>query len=46
MILQSRVNPASLKVIATGYTKDGHSEYWLLPDERDIRPYGVCKYEC
>ncbi|KAI1711848.1 hypothetical protein Ddc_12681 [Ditylenchus destructor] len=42
LILQTRVNPDKLVVVKKKNDVDG--EYWLLPSEEDIRPYGVCVY--
>ncbi|KAI1696971.1 poly(ADP-ribose) polymerase catalytic domain-containing protein [Ditylenchus destructor] len=42
LILQTRVNPDKFAVVKKKDNQQG--EYWLLPDEKDIRPYGVCVY--
>ncbi|KAI1699478.1 ubiquitin family domain-containing protein [Ditylenchus destructor] len=42
MILQTRVNPDKIMVVRKKVDKEG--EYWLLPTQEDIRPYGVCVY--
>ena len=34
VIIQNRVNPEKVKQVA--------ADYWLVPDEKDIRPYGFC----
>jgi hypothetical protein len=35
---QNRVNPATLAIIPAATT--GVGEYWLSPDDTDVRPYG------
>ncbi|KAI1712330.1 ubiquitin family domain-containing protein [Ditylenchus destructor] len=42
LILQTRVNPDKLLVVRKKDAREG--EYWLLPTQEDIRPYGVCVY--
>ncbi|RIA90088.1 hypothetical protein C1645_849844 [Glomus cerebriforme] len=37
---QNRVNPETLVKISKGVT--GVGEYWISPNENDIRPYGIC----
>lgn len=39
MVLQNRVNPSTLKKVHGNDTKLG--EYWISPDQADVRPYGV-----
>ncbi|GBB94550.1 hypothetical protein RclHR1_02380009 [Rhizophagus clarus] len=39
VVFQNRVNPKDLKKADTG---SYHGEYWITPDEKDIRPYGLC----
>lgn len=43
LLLQSRVNPATIKVAPADWHHDG--EYWIIPDGSYIRPYGVCMFE-
>ncbi|GET03129.1 hypothetical protein GLOIN_2v1836722 [Rhizophagus clarus] len=40
VVLQNRVNPNYLKKIPNEITEAG--EYWISPDESDLRPYGIC----
>lgn len=40
VVLQNRVNPETLLKISADQT--GVGEYWVSPDHRDVRPYGVC----
>ncbi len=40
LILQNRVNPASLQRVSADRT--GVGEYWISPSDKDIRPYGLC----
>ena len=37
VVFQNRVSPSKLKIHSTS-----HGEYWLQPDDRLIRPYGLC----
>lgn len=39
MVLQNRVNPNTLKKI--GRQRTGRGEYWVNPNEDDVRPYGI-----
>lgn len=39
IVLQNRVNPKTLKKINTHL--QGEGEYWLSPNEEDVRPYGI-----
>ena len=34
-VLQCRVDPTKMQVVNAG-------KYWLLPDDQDLRPYGIC----
>ena len=43
--MQTRVNPDLLQIVSTQEKDPDHAEYWLLPNEKAIRPYGVCIYE-
>lgn len=47
LILQCRVNPAKLKVVAKCVlpTVSAKSDYWIVPDGSGIRPYGICAYD-
>ena len=45
LIIQTRVNPDLLQIVRTDEDAPNHAEYWLLPDEKAIRPYGICIYE-
>ena len=40
VVLQNRVNPATLEKIPADQT--GVGEYWISPNDNDIRPYGIC----
>ena len=40
VIIQNRVNPNNLVRIPTERT--GSGEYWISPNEVDLRPYGIC----
>jgi hypothetical protein len=40
VILQNRVNPKTL--IKTPCDKTGPPKYWISPNDKDIRPYGMC----
>jgi len=40
VIFQNRVNPANLKKVQA--TQPGAGEYWISPNEGDVRPYGIC----
>ena len=37
VVIQNRVCPSKLETITTR-----HGEYWLQPDDKLIRPYGLC----
>lgn len=39
MVLQNRVNPKTLKKV--GRQRTGRGEYWVNPQEDDVRPYGI-----
>eukprot|EP00210_Caulerpa_lentillifera_P008787 g8383.t1 len=39
MVLQNRVNPATLRKMKT--TDVGTGDYWLNPRQTDVRPYGI-----
>ena len=36
---QNRVNPATLAIIPAAQT-GGAGEFWVTPDDKDVRPYG------
>ena len=36
-VIQSRVNPKNLTEAVTD-----HGKYWLLTNDHDLRPYGLC----
>lgn len=40
VIFQNRVNPANLTKLQA--TQTGTGEYWVSPNEADVRPYGIC----
>jgi hypothetical protein len=40
VILQNRINPTN--VIKVSRDETGNGEYWISPDAKDIRPYGLC----
>jgi ubiquitin len=40
VVIQNRVNPKTLVKITKAETKVG--DYWISPNEDDIRPYGFC----
>lgn len=40
VILQNRVNPKNL--ITLSYDVTGVGEFWISPNDTDIRPYGMC----
>ncbi|XP_046439670.1 uncharacterized protein LOC124190846 [Daphnia pulex] len=42
-VLQNRVNPTNLKKVCKAVT--GVGEYWISPNDDDIRPYGFCVRE-
>ena len=44
VVIQNRVNPKTLVKITKAETKVG--DYWISPNEDDIRPYGFCTREC
>ncbi|CAG8691215.1 15907_t:CDS:1, partial [Acaulospora morrowiae] len=39
-VFQNRVNPSDLVKIES--QKTGRGEYWISPQDRDVRPYGLC----
>jgi hypothetical protein len=43
-VVQNRVNPRNLKKVGKDVTKIG--EYWISPNDEDIRQYGFCIKEC
>ena len=43
VILQNRVNPTNLTQLSNEET--GAGEYWISPDGKDVRPYGVCIFK-
>jgi len=40
VVLQNRVNPRTLLKVSADQT--GVGEYWISPNDKDIRPYGIC----
>ena len=40
IVLQNRVNPATLVRVSADRT--GVGEYWVSPNDKDVRPYGLC----
>ncbi|GBC05257.1 hypothetical protein RclHR1_06130008 [Rhizophagus clarus] len=40
VVFQNRVNPNSLIRVSKEETKVG--EYWISPNDKDVRPYGIC----
>lgn len=40
VVVQNRVNPKTLIKLSPEETDIG--EYWMSPNDRDIRPYGLC----
>ncbi len=40
VVMQNRVNPTNLKKVDKAET--GVGEYWISPNDEDIRPYGFC----
>ncbi|CAG8611305.1 2580_t:CDS:1, partial [Ambispora leptoticha] len=40
IVFQNRVNPTTLIKISSANT--GCGEYWISPNDDDIRPYGIC----
>ena len=40
VVIQNRVNPEAVKIISKNDT--GVGEYWVTPNEKDVRPYGIC----
>ena len=40
VVFQNRVNPNNLVRLSKQET--GIGEYWISPDETDLRPYGIC----
>ena len=45
VVFQNRVCWDNLKVVAPRITGDT-GEYWVQPDDKKIRPYGLCIKEC
>uniref|UniRef100_A0A914PGJ7 PARP catalytic domain-containing protein n=1 Tax=Panagrolaimus davidi TaxID=227884 RepID=A0A914PGJ7_9BILA len=43
LIFQTRVNPKTMVVVKKA-DLNGHGEYWTVPENGHIRPYGVCVY--
>jgi hypothetical protein len=43
LVIQTRVNPEKLCRVAPA--GGGGGEYWLVPDDGDLRPYGVCVFD-
>ncbi|CAF1247316.1 unnamed protein product [Didymodactylos carnosus] len=41
VVLQNRVNPKTVRKLTNAETKEA-GEYWITPDAKDIRPYGIC----
>ncbi len=40
VVLQNRVNPKTLTMLSHDQT--GVGEFWISPNDTDIRPYGIC----
>jgi hypothetical protein len=40
IVFQNRVNPNNLFRVSKEET--GIGEYWISPNDRDVRPYGIC----
>ncbi|RIA85507.1 hypothetical protein C1645_714984 [Glomus cerebriforme] len=40
VVFQNRTNPNNL--IRVSKERTGAGEYWISPDEKDLRPYGIC----
>jgi hypothetical protein len=40
VILQNRVNPKNLTKVP--HDETGNGEFWISPNDKDVRPYGVC----
>jgi hypothetical protein len=40
VVFQNRVNPNNLVRVSKQQT--GVGEYWISPNEADLRPYGIC----
>uniref|UniRef100_A0A915DPB3 PARP catalytic domain-containing protein n=1 Tax=Ditylenchus dipsaci TaxID=166011 RepID=A0A915DPB3_9BILA len=45
LILQCRVDPTKLKIVANGQNVNGLGQYWTIPDGSCIRPYAICVYD-
>ncbi len=43
VILQNRVNPENMKIVSNAET--GAGEYWVSPNQEDVRLYGYCVKE-
>ena len=39
-MFQNRINPNGLNRVSKEET--GVGEYWISPNESDLRPYGIC----
>ncbi|KAH7707585.1 hypothetical protein AAVH_25176 [Aphelenchoides avenae] len=44
MVFQTRVDPSVLQVVKQDGVDGLSGEYWLVPNGKHIRPYGVCVY--
>ncbi|KAH7694690.1 hypothetical protein AAVH_38259 [Aphelenchoides avenae] len=44
LIFQTRVDPSVLRVVKADGEDGLPGEYWLVPDGKHIRPYGICVY--
>uniref|UniRef100_A0AC34GVC1 Ubiquitin-like domain-containing protein n=1 Tax=Panagrolaimus sp. ES5 TaxID=591445 RepID=A0AC34GVC1_9BILA len=42
VVLQTRVDPYTMEKIEKADDQKYDGDYWLIPNDRDIRPYGVC----
>jgi hypothetical protein len=42
MLLQNRVNLVSSKIVPRESMNCAEADYFVTPDDKDIRPYGVC----
>ena len=43
IVLQNRVKPSAIKKVGQ---IDGHKDYWLIEDEKNIRLYSICVRSC
>jgi hypothetical protein len=42
VVIQNRVNPNNLDTISVSNGANEIYEYWISPNEADVRPYGIC----